>query len=427
MASKKLTRRDSPNDPKVNRKRKSGRVSASKKGSRSAPDGVGQFELVGDRAGDKNNAPPQASASQLPFGQSTKSNTPANTPEGSLSRQVHVASEPVWAKYSDRRLLDMKISELGIDFQQTSMVNFRDQLHYELKQLGLVFKPHCWFSDDWFSPDQVPGIAIPFYMAHRRLMRLERNQMLEVEGGTKEWCMRIMRHEAGHAIDTAFGLHRKRNYKATFGSYSAPYPETYVPKPRSKKFVLHLEPWYAQSHPAEDFAETFAVWMTPNSRWQKNYQGWPALKKLKFVDGVMEQIRGQKPKVVSRAKIDPVHRIDVTLREHYQQRQQFYSLDASSIFDDELKKLFCSPDAPHQNKTAASYLRRNKADFCKAVEKWSGEYQHNIVQVIREMTERCRVLKLFLPINDENLKQECLLMMTVQTMNYLKRRHRVAL
>jgi len=91
--------------------------------------------------------------------------------------------------------------------------------------------------------------------------------------------MRIMRHEAGHAIDTAFGLHRKRGYKATFGSYSAPYPETYVPKPRSKKFVYHLEPWYAQSHPAEDFAETFAVWMTPNSRWQKNYQGWPALKR----------------------------------------------------------------------------------------------------------------------------------------------------
>ena len=141
----------------------------------------------------------------------------------------------------------------------------------------------------------------------------------------------------------------------------------------------------------------------------------------------MEKIKGQKPKVVSRAKVDPVHRINVTLREHYQQRQQYYSLGAASVFDVELKKLFCTASEPHQNQTAASYLRKNKVGFCKALGKWSGEYQHNIVQVVREMTERCRVLKLFLPVDDENLKQECLMMMTVQTMNYLKRRHRVAL
>ncbi len=424
MASKKLTRHDSPSDPKTNRKRKSGRVSASKGNSRSL-DGA-QHEPQGDRPqfGQHESGVSQTKPSQLA---DTPSAFELHKSDIGFGKRVHISSEPAWVKFSDRKLLEMKISELKLDFEQTSMVNFRDKLHTELKQLGLVFKPHCWFSDDWFSPDNVPGIAVPFYMAHRRLMRLERNQMLEVEGGTKEWCMRIMRHEAGHAIDTAFGLHRKRGYKATFGSYSAPYPETYVPKPRSKKFVFHLEPWYAQSHPAEDFAETFAVWMTPNSRWQKNYQGWPALKKLKFVAEMMEKIQGQKPKVVSRRKVDPVHRIDVTLREHYQQRQQFYSLGATSVFDAELKKLFCTTSEPHQNKTAASYLRKNKVDFCKALGKWSGEYQHNIVQVVREMTERCRVLKLFLPVDDQDLKQECLMMMTVQTMNYLKRRHRVAL
>ena len=279
MASKKLTRHDSPNDPKANRKRKSGRVSASK-GNRRSLDGA-EHEPQGDsprfaqfESGVSRTKPSQLADTQSAF-ELRKSDI-------GFGNRVHVSSEPAWVKFSDRKLLEMKISELELDFEQTSMVNFRDQLHAELKQLGLIFKPHCWFSDDWFSPDNVPGIAIPFYMAHRRLMRLERNQMLEVEGGTKEWCMRIMRHEAGHAIDTAFGLHRKRGYKATFGSYSAPYPETYVPKPRSKKFVFHLEPWYAQSHPAEDFAETFAVWMTPNSRWQKNYQGWPALKTVSY-------------------------------------------------------------------------------------------------------------------------------------------------
>ena len=184
--------------------------------------------------------------------------------------------------------------------------------------------------------------------------------MLEVEGGTKQWCMRIMRHEAGHAIDTAFGLHRKRGYKATFGSYHAPYPETYVPKPRSKKFVFHLEPWYAQSHPAEDFAETFAVWMTPNSALAEKLSRLASTHEAKFVDSLMERIQGKKQSVVSRAKVDPVHRIDVTLREHYQQRQQFYSLGSASVFDAELKKLFCEASEPHQKKTAASYLRKKQ-------------------------------------------------------------------
>ena len=242
MASKKLTRHDSPNDPKANQKHKSGRVSASAGTRLPSPGGVERFAPGADAVGVKSEVSARPSTSQISANQQNADAGSARGSASNLSRQVHVSSEPVWAKFSDRKLLDMKISELGIDFKQTSMVNFRDQLYRELKELGLLFKPHCWFSDDWFSPDQVPGIAIPFYMAHRRLMRLERNQMLEVEGGTKEWCMRIMRHEAGHALDTAFGLHRKRGYKATFGSYSAPYPETYVPKPRSKKFVLHLEP-----------------------------------------------------------------------------------------------------------------------------------------------------------------------------------------
>ena len=144
--------------------------------------------------------------------------------------------------------------------------------------------------------------------------------MLEVEGGTPTWCMRILRHEAGHAVDTAYRLHRRKAYKEMFGNYSDPYPEFYRPKPRSKNFVLHLEPWYAQSHPAEDFAETFAVWLTPSSRWRQEYKGWSALKKVELVDQLMDSISGCGAKVKSRAKVDPVHRITKTLRDHYEEK-----------------------------------------------------------------------------------------------------------
>ena len=141
----------------------------------------------------------------------------------------------------------------------------------------------------------MPGIAIPFYLAHPRLMRLEKAQMLEVEGGTPEWCLQILRHEAGHAFDNAYALRTRRRRVRLFGRPSTPYPDFYLPKPYSKSFVLHLDSWYAQSHPDEDFAETFAVWLTPDSDWRTRYQDWPALRKLEYMDALMAEIARQRP------------------------------------------------------------------------------------------------------------------------------------
>ena len=136
----------------------------------------------------------------------------------------------------------------------------------ELAARELVFRPRFWLSDEWFSPAGVPGVGIPFYLAHPRLMRLERHQMFEVEGGTREGCLRLLRHELGHAVDHAYRLSRRKDWRDVFGSASLPYPDAYRPNPASKRFVQHLDGWYAQAHPDEDFAETFAVWMTPRAR-----------------------------------------------------------------------------------------------------------------------------------------------------------------
>ena len=321
----------------------------------------------------------------------------------------------------------MRMCDLGLKFEETPLVAFRDQLYKELADRGLKIKPHCWFSDDWFSPDGIPGIAVPFYLAHPRLVRLERKQMLEVEGGTKQWCMRILRHEAGHAIDTAFRLHRRKSYKTMFGNYSDPYPEYYKPKPRSKNFVYHLAPWYAQSHPSEDFAETFAVWLNPRSRWRKDYDGWRALKKIEFIDELMESIAGQATKVKSRAKVDPAHRIKLTLREHYEQRHLLYTFDEESVFDEDLKKLFPQIPKTRKSKSAAAFLHRNRSFFSRTIAQWTGEYRYNINQVLREMIERCRIMKLRVTGNETELKQNLMILLTVHTMNYLHGAYSVTL
>ena len=121
----------------------------------------------------------------------------------------------------------------------------------------------CYLGDEWFSPAGSPAIAIPFYLAHPRLKTLEMHQMLQVEGGTPEWCQQLLRHESGHAIDHAYRFSSRDDWHAVFGSPETEYsPETYQPRPYSKGFVRNLPNWYAQAHPDEDFAETFAVWLS---------------------------------------------------------------------------------------------------------------------------------------------------------------------
>ena len=333
-----------------------------------------------------------------------------------------------WDRLAKPKLLDQRICDLNLSIEGSMVEKCLNRLYRELESKNLKLRPHCWLSDDWFSPDGIPGIAVPFYMAHPRLKRLEQKQMLEVEGGTVEWCMRILRHEAGHALDTAFRLHRRKQYREIFGRYNAPYPESYRPKPHSKNYVHHLEPCYAQSHPSEDFAETFAVWLNPKNGWRKDYDGWRALKKIEYVDQLMASIERKSAPVRSRAKIDPVNKITETLREHYEQKQSRYGVRCTSAFDYDLKKLFSHFTESRSTTTAAAFLQKNKADLSRSVALWTGEYRYNIGQLVREMIDRCRELDLRAGGNEKLLKQNAIVMLTVHTMNQLHGgHHRVAL
>src|SRR5919112_2780978 len=145
-----------------------------------------------------------------------------------------------WHRLSDEQLLDLRICDLPIKIKGSFLEPHIKKLYSELNSRGIRFKPHVWLSEEWFSPDGVPGIAIPFYLAHPRLVKLERAQMLEVEGGTERECLGIMRHEAGHALSNAFRLHHRRKWRELFGRFSEPYPTYYQPNPNSRDYVLHL-------------------------------------------------------------------------------------------------------------------------------------------------------------------------------------------
>ena len=323
-----------------------------------------------------------------------------------------------WPDLWDEQLLDTRIADLPLAIEGTLATRI-DQLREELAARSLRLPIHFYLSDEWFTPDGSVTIAIPFFLAHPRLEKLEEAQMFEVEGGEHEWAMRILRHEAGHAIDNAFRLRLRRQRREVFGSPKEPYPEAYTPKPYSKSFVLHLDAWYAQSHSDEDFAETFAVWLTPNSEWQQRYAGWPALKKLEYMDMLMRSLRDREPPVTNTEEIDPLPRIRTTLRQHYRNKRRHYGVDHPNFYDRDLRRLFS--DAPEfaNNTTAVQFIGRIRRQVRRVVAGWTGIYQYTIDQVLEDMIERCRELKLRLAIPEEQARQEFTVLLTVQTMNHL--------
>ena len=323
-----------------------------------------------------------------------------------------------WPESGDEQLLDLRLADLPVRIEGT-LADRIGQLRSELEDRGLRLPIHFYLADEWFTPDGATSIAIPFYLAHARLEKLEETQMFEVEGGEYEWAMRILRHEAGHALDNAFRLRLKRQRREIFGNPSTPYPEFYTPRPHSKSFVLHLDSWYAQSHPDEDFAETFAVWLTPNSEWRLRYSGWPAIKKLEYMDSLMKSLRGKDPRVDNPVEIDPLPYLRKTLRQHYRTKRKHYGVDYPNFYDRDLRRIFSDAPEYAANLTAAQFISRIRRPVRRVVSNWTGIFQYTIDQVLEDMIARCRELKLRLAVSEDVARQEFTVLLTVQAMNYL--------
>jgi hypothetical protein len=300
-----------------------------------------------------------------------------------------------WETLSDDQLLSLRFCDLKLSIKGTELQEAILRLYRELEGKGIRFRPHCWLAQEWFSPDGIPGIAIPFYLAHPRLMRLERHFMREVEGGNRNWLMRILRHEAGHAIDSAYRLRRRSQWRAVFGPASLPYPDAYRPRPGSRRFVQHLGAWYAQAHPTEDFAETFAVWLKPHSPWRREYLGWPAYAKLQFIDALAKDIGASKPAVSSRGTIENVRLEPRTLREHYEKKLALYRLPRRSGADELLLKVFTAVPRGRTRLKAATLLRELRQPLRRQIQRSGAFSEYLVHQVLRLMIERCEALNLY--------------------------------
>ena len=321
-----------------------------------------------------------------------------------------------WASLNDQELLERRISTLSLKLEGTVLEPLIRQLHDELSAKGLMFHPPTHIGDEWFVPIGVPAIFIPFFLVHDRLRALERTMMLEVEGGTPEWFMKLMRHEAAHAYSFAYQLQRKKKWQQIFGQTSDDEtPNTYRPRPFSRSYVMHLEDWYAQSHPDEDFAETFAVWLTPGLDWRNQYAGWRALEKLEYVDELMRSLVGSQPVHQPPYRMAEYNCLNVKLKTYYARKRKLYEDAYPDFYDADLRQLFAAPIGIK----AGAYLRRRRRRLLNAVCQWTNEKKYRVNELLARLTRRCDQLGLHVLNDDPQQDFRVSAFITTLVMNYL--------
>jgi hypothetical protein len=301
-----------------------------------------------------------------------------------------------WWELSDEEILQMRIRDLNLSIQDSPIEAFIDNLHNELDAKGIVFHPPCYLADEWLCPDKEPIIGIPFCLAHPRLKNIELKMMLEVEGGTEKSFMKLLRHETGHALNYAYKLYNKTRWRQLFGPFSRKYSNSYYFQPYSRRFVIHLEDNYAQSHPDEDFAETFAVWLAPNSCWEEKYKGWPVIKKLLYIDGLITKVCSKPPTNTSQGRPPwAASRMTSTLGSYYERKHKMLGEEFKGFYDDALKRLFSEKCDRFTDRKASKLLRQHRKALVNYISTWTGHRKYDIHQLINKLANRCENLKLY--------------------------------
>jgi len=306
------------------------------------------------------------------------------------------AARPARAKKApldvDRhRLLSRRINDLGLKIRGTRLEALIDQVYGELENAGISFRPRTYLSDEWGCPNRIPVIGIPFYLADPVLCTLE-DEMTGIEAETDAEAIIYLRHEVGHAFNYAYRLYGTESWRETFGPFSRPYDEEYTPAPFSMSFVRNSPGWYAQKHPDDDFAETFAVWLNPESGWRKTYDGTAAMAKLLYVNDAAA-VYGKAPPVVKTGRLDmPVEDMTMTLDSWYQTCREVSSkrLPLPRALDIDVRRLFPAG----QGQAAGEFLFANRRTLVRGVNSWTGVDRHLVAGLVDELIERAAALNL---------------------------------
>jgi hypothetical protein len=318
-----------------------------------------------------------------------------------------------------RGVLGKKVSELGLKLEGSPVEGYVRQLYRELEGRGLArFRPTCYLTDEWGCPDQQPVLGIPFYLADPKLQKIE-HAVDALESDRQ--IMMYMRHEAGHVFNYAYRLYTTPEWRELFGPFFRSYRDTYRPVPFSRDFVTHIEGWYAQKHPDEDFAETFAVWLTPRANWRRRYQGWPAMRKLRYVDRMARRLGDTEP-IVKTGDIDITPEdIGVTVEQFYEAAAQERQARIDIALDAHLGQMFLTRRRA-ESRPAAEIVRRHSRELVEKITYWTGVRRPIVRGLIDNVCRTCERMKLWGERGEEaRYLVEVTALSTTLAMNFLTR------
>jgi hypothetical protein len=317
------------------------------------------------------------------------------------------------------------ISEMGLKIEGSELEKPISRLYAELERKGIRFKPKFYLTDTWGCPDKVPVVGVPFYYANSVLSQIEDRMNGDLEG--EHELMMTLRHEAGHAINYAYRLYESARWQETFGRFDEPYHDYFRPNLQSRDFVKHLYQQvgsfsgriYAQKHPDEDFAETFAVWVSPRSNWRVRYRNWGALRKLKYVDRLMKEIGPKKPVVTDGDLIHPLDSLNLTLLEYYNKSEERYRQKAQGYVDDLLREVFSTNGKGEERIPAAGFIEKNRPHLVAMISHWTGEKDSAVSALMDKLSDRAKDLGLNLSPRRQSRKLiEFTALATTLVMNY---------
>jgi hypothetical protein len=309
-------------------------------------------------------------------------------------------------------VLSRRICDFDLAIEGRRLGRVVERFQGELRLRGMTrLAPRFYLTDEWGVPEGTVAIGIPFYLADATLIDVQRSRGLLVEGEGDEDVLRYLRHEMGHVVNYAWRLYATEEWTRLFGPMSRPYVEDFAVKPFSPDYVRHLPGGYAQKHPDEDWAETFAVWLTPGLDWRAVYaDSAGALAKLEYCERTMAALLERDPEIVDTQIDYEAKDIRLTLQEFYDSVELGEERVPRSL-DGDLLAIFArareralaegkSEEAPSGD--AAGLLRRQREFLSSTAYAWTSVDPATMRRLVRHLEERARELGLRYPLTERD-------------------------
>lgn len=311
--------------------------------------------------------------------------------------------------FRESRLFATPIRELGLKIEGTPLEPAIAEVRRELEAAGLrKLRPHFYLTTEWVVYDDTIAVGIPFYLARPDLTAVHAEREGHLEGVGRAELLRYLRHEIGHVVNYAYRLFDREDWVRHFGAMTQPYLDEYRPEPFSRRYVVHLPGWYAQKHPDEDWAETFAVWLTPGLDWRVAYADWPvALAKLECCDRLMRQLGDQEPAVTALDLEAEVGNLAYPLEDYYAGEDDPAAPVSVPGIDGAVRTIFENLGEPEDASTraprvpAADLIRRWERTLMADVYRWTGHFPERTRALLRHLAERATALQQVYPADRE--------------------------